>query len=152
MIVTDGDEVDILVVEDNDSERESILKGLDDSIPDIRIVGVNDGLEALDFLYARGAWSHRAGLDPPKLIVTDLIMPGSGACSVLVEIRSTVPKDALTLVPVVVFSSSSESKDINESYRCGANSYIMKPIKFSDFKLVVERIGQYWMMHNNVAV
>ena len=140
--------VDILVVEDNDSERASIVESLQASIHDVSVVAVSDGAEALDFLFSRGAWTDRDGADPPRLILLDLALPGSDGFSILGQIRSSETEDALTLTPVVIFTDSETAGDITRSYRCGANSYILKPLSFPDFQAVVETVGQYWMMHN----
>jgi len=140
--------VDILVVEDNDSERASIVESLQGSIHDVSVVAVNDGAEALDFLFSRGAWTDRDGADPPRLILLDLALPGSDGFSVLGQIRSLDAVDALTLTPVVIFTDSQAAGDVTRSYRCGANSYIIKPMSFPDFQAVVETVGQYWMRHN----
>lgn len=140
--------VDILVVEDNDSERASIVEGLINAIRSVRVLAVHDGNEALDFLFARGAWTDRVGQPPPRLILLDLEVPGVDGLSVLGQIRSIDPQDALTLTPVVVFTNSEAAIDIETSYRCGANSYIIKPLSFPDFQAVVEKVGQYWMTHN----
>jgi DNA-binding NarL/FixJ family response regulator len=75
-------------------------------------------------------------------------MPGSGGFSVLGQIRSIEPEDVLALTPVVIFTDSKATGDISRSYRCGANSYILKPLSFPDFQAVVETVGQYWMTHN----
>jgi len=144
----EDDAVDILVVEDNQSERESIVATLRASIPDVQVASASNGEEALDFLLARGAYTKREGEDPPKLILLDLAMPGTNGFSVLGQIRAIKPKDALTLAPVVIFSDSHSESDIRESYECGANSYIIKPLSFLDFRTVVEAVGQYWMDHN----
>lgn len=143
--------VDILVVEDNDNERASIVVALQASIDNVQVVAVGDGPEALDFLFARGVWTARAGADYPKLILLDLELPGSDGFSVLGQIRSVEPQDALTLTPVVIFTDSQSSSDITRSYRCGANSYIMKPLSFPDFQAVVQMVGQYWMKHNRTS-
>ncbi len=145
------DPVDILVVEDNDSQRTSIVRALEDCIPDVLVVAVRDGAEALDFLFSRGAWTDRVGEDPPKLILLDLELPGSDGFSVLGQIRAIEPQDGLTLAPVVIFTDSQAAGDITESYRCGANSYIIKPLSFPDFKAIVETVGQYWMTHNRTS-
>lgn len=143
--------VDILVVEDDDGQRASIVLALQNAIPDVVVIAVRDGTEALDFLFARGMWMGRAKADPPKLILMDLALPGSDGFSVLGQIRSIEPQDALTLTPVVVFTDSQAAGDITRSYRCGANSYIIKPLSFSDFQTVVEKVGQYWMTHNQTS-
>lgn len=143
--------VDILVVEDNDSERASIVESLHASIEDVQVVAVRDGDEAMDFLFARGHWSDRAGENYPRLILLDLQLPGADGFSVLGQIRSVEPQDALTLTPVVILSDSQNARDITRSYRCGANSYIMKPLSFSDFQAVVSTVGQYWITHNQTS-
>lgn len=144
--------VDILVVEDNDNERASIVDALHNSIDNVQVVAVHDGAEALDFLFARGQWTDRVGADSPKLILLDLEMPGSDGFSVLGQIRSIEPDDALTLTPVVIFTDSQASDDISRSYRCGANSYIIKPVSYPDFQAVVETVGRYWMTHNRTPI
>jgi CheY-like chemotaxis protein len=146
-----NDPVDVLVVEDNESERESIVESLRNAIPDVNIVAVHDGTEALDFLFARGAWMNRADADPPRLILMDLALPGSDGFSVLGQIRSLDAGDALTLTPVVIFSDSQDPGDVLKSYRCGANSYIMKPLSFFDFQAVITSVGQYWMTQNRTS-
>jgi len=143
--------VDILVVEDNESQRASIVASLTASIDGVQIASVQDGDEALDFLFARGVWTDRAGELPPRLILLDLEMPGTNAFSVLGQIRSMEPQGALTLAPVVVFTDSKTDSDIKESYRCGANSYIIKPLSFSEFQTIVDTVGQYWMTHNRTS-
>ena len=106
----------------------------------------------MDFLLARPPWSARAGEEPPRLILMDLAMPGTDGFSMLGQIRRIEPENALTLVPVVVFTDSQDESDIRESYRCGANSYIMKPLSFPDFQSVVKAVGKYWMGHNKSPV
>ena len=143
--------IDILVVEDNESERESIVAVLEAAIADVRVASLNNGDEAMDFLLARPPWTDRIGEAPPRLILLDLAMPGANGFSVLGQIRGIEPENTLTLVPVVIFTDSQAKGDIRESYRCGANSYIMKPLSFSDFESVVTAVGQYWMAHNESA-
>lgn len=143
--------VDILVVEDNASERDSIVEALQNAIPDVVVVAVHDGIQAVDFLFARGAYADRVGEDPPALVLLDLEMPGADGFSVLAEIRELEPKDALTLTPVVIFTDSLDSTHIEKSYRCGANSYVIKPVSFPDFQSIVEKIGQYWVTCNQAS-
>lgn len=142
--------VDILVVEDGENERASIVEILRASIPDVNVVAVRDGTEALDFLFARGDWTARVGAEPPRLILLDLALPGADGFSILGQIRSLDAENTLTLTPVVIFSDSQDTRNIEKSYRCGANSYIMKPLSFSDFQAVVKSVGQYWMQHNRI--
>lgn len=144
--------VDILVVEDNPSERASIVGALERAIPDVQVASVHDGTQAVDFLFARGAYADRVGEDPPTLVLLDLEMPGADGFSVLAEIRELEPKDALTLTPVVIFTDSMDANSIQKSYRCGANSYVIKPVSSLDFQSIVEKIGYYWMTCNQASV
>ncbi len=143
--------VDVLVVEDSESERASIVAALQMSFPEVNVVAVNSGTGALDFLFARGDWSDRAGADPPRLILLDLSLPGADGFSVLGQIRSIDAEDALTLTPVVIFSDSQNPGSITRSYRCGANGYVMKPVSFSDFQAIITSIGQYWLTSNRAS-
>lgn len=150
--MTMHERVDVLVVEDNESERGSIVETLQSSIRDAHVVAVNDGPEAMDFLFGRGSWMRRLGEEPPRLILLDLEMPGSDGFSVLGQIRSMeASDDSLNLTPVVIFTDSHEAGDVLKSYRCGANSYIIKPLSFPDFQAVVATVGRYWIEHNKAA-
>ena len=140
--------VDILVVEDNESQRDSIVESLEASIDGVCVVAVPDGEEALDFLFAREAWADRAGEEPPRLILLDLELPGADAFSILGQIRALEPEDALLLTPVVIFTDSQSERNTTESYRCGANSYLIKPLSFSEFKTLVDMVAQYWITYN----
>jgi len=144
--------VDILVVEDNDSQRTSIVEALEASMDGICVVAVHDGDEALNFLFARGTWAYREGAEPPKLILLDLELPGASAFSILGQIRSLGPEDALMLTPVVIFTDSQSDSNATECYRCGANSYLIKPVSFTEFKTMVDMVGQYWITHNRTPL
>ncbi len=112
---------------------------------------VHTGTEALDFLFCHGNWMGRVEVDPPRLIVLDLRLAGEDGFFVLGEIRSLDKTDMLTLISVVIFTDSQASSDITRSYRCGANSYIIKPLSFPDFETAIKTVGQYWMMHNRTS-
>lgn len=142
--------VDILVVEDQDHERAAIVAALEAAVADVNIVAISNGLEALDFLFARGIWENRSTADPPKLIMLDLGLPGADGLTVLTKIRSLDPQDPLALTPIVIFSDSQKSCHLRDSYRGGANSFILKPVHFPDFLAVVEKIGNYWVHHNKI--
>jgi len=146
--VTQDEPVDILVVEDDDSQRESIVLGLQNAIAEVLVVAVQDGAEALDYLFARGAWAGCLGNDPPRLILLDLAMPGTDGFSVLGQIRALDTRNVLALTPVVIFTDSQATGDISRSYRCGANSYILKPLSYPVFQATVETVGKYWLNLN----
>jgi CheY-like chemotaxis protein len=106
---------------------------------------VRDGEEALDFLFARGAYSQRTTNGPPKVILLDLKLPKVSGLEVLKAVKS----DPRTRpVPVVVMTSSREQRDMVEGYRLGVNSYIQKPIDFNQFQTIVRDLGYYWLVVN----
>jgi two-component system response regulator len=144
------DAVDILVVEDDESERASIVLALEDAIPRVVVIALGNAEDALSFLFSRSVWTDRAEEDPPKLVLLDLKMPEEDGLFILVQIRASGPQNTLALAPVVIFADSNTPSDITESYRCGANSYITKPVDFLEFLAIVKTVGQYWIKHNIV--
>jgi DNA-binding response OmpR family regulator len=137
--------VEILLVEDQPSDADLCLLVLTRKQIASRIVWVKDGAEALDFLFARGAYAGRSVTDRPRLVLLDLKLPKADGFEVLRQIRAD---ERLVTMPVMVFTSSAEERDIIESYHLGANSYIPKPVDFSSFRQAVEAIGTYWMVLN----
>ena len=107
-----------------------------------------DGIEALDFLFARGAYVERQGKPLPTLVVLDLKLPRLDGLEVLKAIRA----DARTkLIPVVILTSSKEEQDMISGYSLGANSYIRKPVDFAAFMEAAKVLGLYWLMLNHPA-
>jgi len=139
---------EFLIVEDNTAERDIIAKTLRAILPNVRITALSNCADALDYVFARGEWSDRAGCLPPSLILLDLSIAGLSGFSVLEEIRAGEPGDALTLAPVVMFTDSQAPQHITEGFRSGANSFIVKPVGYPDFRAVVELIGRYWSMQH----
>ncbi len=138
-------EVEILLVEDNPNDAELTRRALQKNHLANRIVTVVDGEEALDFLFARGAYSERIVGQGPQVILLDLKLPKVDGLEVLKAIKSD-PRTRIT--PVVVLTSSKEEKDIIESYQLGVNSYIVKPVKFDNFIEAIQHIGLYWLLLN----
>lgn len=138
-------EVEILLVEDNPADAELTMRALKKNNLANHVMRVSDGEEALDFLFARGAFSERKVENGPKLILLDLKLPKLNGLEVLRAIRS----DPRTLVfPVVMITSSKEEQDIVTSYRLGVNSYIVKPVDFEKFVAAVREVGMYWLLLN----
>lgn len=130
----------ILLVEDNPDDELLTLRALKKTKLVNEIVVAHDGEEALKYLLP-----ENGGNDLPIMVLLDLKMPKVSGLEVLRAIRSNARTRSL---PVVVFTSSSEEKDIVESYRLGVNSYVRKPVDFTQFLEAVERIGLYWMVLN----
>ena len=106
---------------------------------------MRDGQEALDYLFARGDYTDRSQYPVPVLILLDLKLPGVGGLEVLEQLKKA---ERLKRIPVVILTSSAESKDVNRSYDSGANSYLAKPVKFSAFCEVAAKIKLYWLLLN----
>ena len=135
----------IMVVEDNEDDLELTLRAFEKNNILNEIVIARDGVEALDYLFGTGAHEGRDLHIMPEVILLDLNMPRMGGIEALRHIRS----NALTkLLPVVVLSSSDEEKDMIESYECGVNSYIRKPVDFNQFVDAVRHLSLYWMVLN----
>jgi CheY-like chemotaxis protein len=130
----------ILLVEDNADDELLTIRALKKTKIANEIVVAHDGEEALEYLLAEGG-----GNDLPVMVLLDLKMPKLSGLEVLREIRLNARTRSL---PVVVFTSSNEEKDVVESYSLGVNSYVRKPVDFSQFLEAVERIGLYWMVLN----
>ncbi len=137
--------VEILLVEDNPHDAELALRALKKNNFTNRIVVATNGEEALDFIFARGAFSDRAIEDAPRVVLLDLKLPKVDG----LEVLRTLKRDPRTrTIPVVVLTSSQEESDVVESYRLGVNSYIVKPVDFKNFVESVRTLGFYWLLFN----
>ena len=139
------DEIEILLVEDNPTDAELTMRALKRKNLMNKLVWVKDGAEALDFLFAKGEYSHRNVDDLPKLILLDLRMPKVDGLEVLNKIKED---EKTRKIPVVVLTSSKEDRDIVESYKLGVNSYVSKPVEFDEFIDAVSTMGFYWILIN----
>ena len=140
-----NNEVEILLVEDNNSDAEMTIRALKKNHLTNKLVHVHDGAEALDFIFAQGKYSDRKVENGPKVILLDLKMPKVNGLEVLAKIRAD---DRTKQIPVVVLTSSKEDPDIRECYRLGVNSYVVKPVEFEPFVTAVSDLGLYWMILN----
>jgi two-component system response regulator len=137
--------VEILLVEDNVNDAEFTIRALRKNNLANNLVLVQDGAEALDFIYCKGAFQDRDTKSKPKLILLDLKMPKIDGLEVLKIIKSD---EETKHIPVVVLTSSKEEKELLESYKLGANSYIQKPVEFQKFITAIADIGFYWVILN----
>ena len=131
----------ILLVDDNPRDVELTRAAISKLELEIEIMVVNDGNQALDYLFRRNDY---AGLEKshPSLILLDLKMPKVNGLEVLRIVKSD--PDLLT-IPIIVLSSSEQDKDVHESYGYGANAYVVKPIDFSEFTETIKTILNFWL-------
>jgi two-component system response regulator len=141
----DSAEIEILLVEDNPTDLELALRVFRKHRIANRIEVARDGVEALDFLFGEGAHTGRGRIQIPKVILLDLKLPKIGGIEVLRRIKND-PRTCI--IPIVVLTSSSEQKDLLESYQLGVNSYIVKPVDFDQFSDCLRDIGMYWLLSN----
>ena len=137
----------ILLVEDNPDDVALTMRAFKRSHLMNPLVVVRDGVEALDFLFARGAYANRATAPLPTLVILDLKLPKLDGLGVLKTLRA----DARTaLLPTVILTSSKEEQDVVASYSFGANSYVRKPVDFIEFVEAVKVLGLYWLALNEI--
>jgi CheY-like chemotaxis protein len=135
----------ILLVEDDPDDEALALRALRRNNIKNDVVVARDGVEALDYLFATGAYASRDLTEQPQVVLLDLKLPRLDGLEVLRRLRAD-PRTAL--LPVVVLTSSKEDRDIVESYACGANSYVRKPVEFNEFSEAVRQLGLYWLLLN----
>jgi two-component system, response regulator len=143
------DRVEILLVEDNSSDAEMTIYGLRKSKLVNHLLHVEDGTQALDFLFSRGVFAGRHGDGMPAVILLDLKMPKLNGLEVLQAMRAD---DRTRHIPVIILTSSKEDPDVRKAYELGANSYVVKPVAFDDFQKAISDIGYYWMFLNQKPV
>jgi CheY-like chemotaxis protein len=137
----------ILLVEDDPKDIELTLAALSEHNLANEIAVARDGVEAMDYLYRRGSFAQRPA-DNPAVIMLDLKMPRMDGLQVLQQLKGD---EHLRLIPVVVLTSSRESLDLQECYRLGANAYVVKPVRFTEFVEAVKQIGMFWVLLNQPA-
>ena len=135
----------ILLVEDNDDDVELTLRALRRNRVANRVDVVRDGAEALEYLFATGSHKGRDVRDAPNLVLLDLKLPKVGGLEVLERLRADPRTRRL---PIVVLTSSNVESDLARSYDLGANSYIRKPVDFTQFMEAVNQLGLYWLVLN----
>lgn len=139
--------IQILLVEDNPADVELTLHALRENKLANSIQVVRDGEEALDFLFCRGGFQNRSYDSLPRMILLDLKLPKVDGLQVLRAIK----EDPRTRsIPVVILTSSKEDRDLINGYQLGVNSYIQKPVDFTQFRDTVRQLGLYWLVVNAV--
>jgi len=135
----------ILMVEDNPDDQTLILRTLRKNNIANEVVVASDGAEALDYLFGRGAHAGRDTSITPTVILLDLKLPKIDGLEVLKRVRGN---ERTKLLPTIILTSSDEERDIVESYRLGANSYVRKPVNFDQLSDAVRQLGLYWLLLN----
>jgi len=137
----------ILYAEDNPKDRELTLAALEEHKLANKVICVNDGEEALDYLYKRGrfAQSEDSAL---AAILLDIKMPKVDGIEVLRVIKTD---DRFKLIPVIMLTSSREERDLVESYKLGVNAYVVKPVDFQEFVDAVKNLGLFWALINETV-
>lgn len=136
----------ILLVEDNSIDEELTLRALRKSNVANPVLVMRDGAEALAYLFGTGAYAGRDVTDLPQVVLLDLNLPKIGGLDVLRAVRDD---DRTKLLPVVILTSSKEERDLTAGYERGANSYIVKPVDFTQFSDSVRQLGLYWVVINH---
>jgi len=140
-----SDIIDILLVEDNPRDAELTTRAIKKHNLANPVHVVEDGAEALDFIFCRGAYADREPSRLPKVIFLDLKLPKLSGLEVLKAIKS---EERTRFIPVVVVTSSREDPDIKAAYALGANSYVVKPVNFDAFIEAMSSLGLYWLLVN----
>ncbi|MFY9950447.1 MAG: response regulator [Candidatus Sulfotelmatobacter sp.] len=140
-----SDAVEILLVDDSPEDVELTIRALRRHKIANDIEVVEDGAEALDFLFCRGAYKGRKFPHPPKLILLDLKLPKVDGLEVLRAMRAD---DRTKTIPVVILTSSKEQKDLITGYNLGVNAFVQKPVDFEQFGEAIRHIGMFWMLVN----
>ncbi|MEQ6167365.1 response regulator [Ekhidna sp. MALMAid0563] len=140
-------DVQIVLVEDSFDDAELTQRSLKNSNFVNEVIWLKDGEQAINYLQGKGEYAKRDTAIKPRLILLDLKLPKLSGLEVLERIK----KDKnLHKIPVVVMTSSKENKDLDRCYELGANSYVVKPINFSNFMEVTKEISMYWVLINQI--
>ena len=140
-----GDPLVILLVEDDPAHAEIVRRNLEDFRVANRIVHVEDGQAALDYLFRRNGYADPNTSPRPSLILLDMRLPKVDGMEVLRQIRQD---DELKLLPVIVLTTSAAENDVVNAYAEGAASYLVKPVDIQSFTKMMEAFGFYWLAWN----
>ena len=137
--------VEILLVDDSATDAELTIRVLKKKNLANNLIHLQNGAEALDFIFGEGKFADRDVLLVPKVIFLDMKMPKVDGLEVLARIRSN---EKTKRIPVVMLTSSRQDPDIEASYALGVNSYVVKPVDYDNFFEAVSDIGAYWLRLN----
>jgi CheY-like chemotaxis protein len=140
-----GEPLTILLVEDNPDHAELVMRNMEDFKIANRIIHVEDGEAALDYLNGNGEYADRKRFPLPHLMLLDLRLPKVDGLQVLKEVKSS---DILRALPVVILTTSDAERDLAMAYEYHANSYLTKPVDFNEFGRLLGDLGFYWLAWN----
>ncbi len=140
-----GEPVLVMLVEDNVDHAELVVRTLEEHHISNKVLHFLDGQSALDYLLRRGAFSELTEIERPHVILLDLRLPRVDGMDVLKAIKEDAD---LKTIPVVVLTTSEAEKDVARAYYNHANSYLVKPVGFDDFKKLMDDLGFYWLGWN----
>jgi len=146
--MNESNAVEILLVEDNPQDAELTIRALKKNNLANKLIHVEDGAQALDFLFGRGKFEGKGSGRPPKVVLLDLKLPKVNGLEVLRIIKDD---ERTRMIPVVIVTSSREDPDMKTAYELGVNSYVVKPVQFDAFIDAMSHIGLYWLLVNKPA-
>ncbi len=138
-------EFEIVIVEDNPNDAELMIRSLKKNRLANSLIVLEDGEQALDFIFCQGEYADRDIFRPPKVIFLDLKLPRVNGLEILKQVKSN---EQTRKIPVVIVTSSKEDPDIAAAYDLGANSYVVKPVNFDNFMKTMNQLGLFWLVIN----
>jgi CheY-like chemotaxis protein len=141
----DGEPILVMLIEDNIDHAELVIRTLEEHRIGNRVQHFLDGLAALDYLFRRGDYADATEAPRPHMILLDLRLPRVDGIDVLKAIKAD---EELKSIPVIVLTTSEAEKDVAKAYYNHANSYLVKPVGFEDFKKLMDDLGFYWLGWN----
>jgi len=136
---------DIVIVEDDPNDAELMVRSLKNNRLANQLTVLEDGEQALDYIFCRGQYEDRDSSGTPRVIFLDLKLPKVNGLEVLKQVKSN---ESTRKIPVIIVTSSKEEPDIATAYDLGANSYVVKPVDFDDFAKTINELGSYWLEVN----
>src|SRR5258708_4661173 len=143
------DLIDVLLVEDNPDDTELTIHGITEGNKSLHLLHLKDGVEALDFIFAKKQNENQKIKNELKLVLLDLKLPRLDGLEVLRKIREN---ELTNTLPVVILTSSREKRDISEAYKLGVNSYVVKPVGFDNYVKTISSLAFYWSLVNEKPV
>ncbi len=143
------DAIEVLLVEDNPDDTELTTHALTEGNKTIRLLHLKDGVEALNFIYAKKTYENQKIQNDLKLVLLDLKLPRLDGLEVLRKIKED---ERTATLPVVILTSSREKRDIAEAYKLGVNSYVVKPVGFDNYVKTISSLAFYWCLVNEKPV